>query len=324
MKYTYNMTTSREDLERYADEADFCRQLRGFDGVELMVFGEDERHVLPEGSVLGLHMNCRAGWLDFWNRDEAALIREYDDLDTCRAQFGGTLDPQRLVEEFRRDHALAKRFGAEYMVYHLSDCTLEETFTQRFRHRDEEVIDAAAAIINEATAGSDGGVLLLLENLWLPGLTFTRPEMTRRLLEKVSYPNVGLMLDTGHLLHTNWALRSQREGVAYISRLLDEHGDLCRYIRGVHLNQSLTGDYCRKTAENPPRMAETYAARSTQMFYHAFAVDRHQPFTAPGIRELLDRIGPDYCTFEFITENRRQHDAFLRTQRRALGLPLFE
>jgi len=41
------------------------------------------------------------------------------------------------------------------------------------------------------------------------------------------YPNVGLMLDTDYLLHTNLSLNSQQEGIAYIHRLLDEHGELC-------------------------------------------------------------------------------------------------
>ncbi len=318
MKYTFNMTTSSDDVERYTDSADFCRQLQGFDGVELMYFGEDERHIIPENRILGLHMSYHMNWLDFWNRDETALCREYDDLETCRMQYGGTLDPYRLVEEFRRDHALARRFGVEYMVYHLSDCSLEETFTYRFRHTDEEVIDAAIEIINEATAGMDDGVLLLLENLWLPGFRFTRPDMTERLLSGVRYPNVGLMLDTGHLLHTNLNLRSQQEGIAYIHRLLDQHGDLCRYIRGVHLNQSLTGAYCQETMRNPPVLGETYGERCTKMFYHAFAVDKHLPFSAPGIRELLERIDPDYCTFEFITKDRQQHSAFLCAQWKAL------
>ena len=32
------------------------------------------------------------------------------------------------------------------------------------------------------------------------------------------------MLDMGHLLHTNTALRTQEEGVVYINSLLDMHG----------------------------------------------------------------------------------------------------
>ncbi len=325
MKLAINMTTSPEDLDRFGTSADLQKLLRGFDGVELMYFGEDERGILPPDSVVGLHMSYHANWLDFWREDREALLREYDDMDTCRAVYGGTLDPRRLVEEFRRDHAYALRFGAKYMVYHLSDSSIEESFTRRFRHTDEEVIDAGCEIINEAMAGvKDTGVALLLENLWLPGLRFTRPEMTRRLMEGIEYPNKGIMLDVGHLLHNDLDIQTQEEGIAYIHGLLDAHGELCRHVRGIHLNQSITGDYCRKMMENPPEMGKTYRERSTQMFYHAFNVDKHRPFTGKGIRELIDRIAPEFLTFEFITDDNAQHSQFLRAQREALGLPLFD
>ncbi len=325
MKITVNMTTSPDDVDRFESVKDTERLLRGFDGVELMYWGEDERHVIPEDRIVGFHMSYHANWLDFWRQDEAALIREYDDLETCRACYGGTLDPNRLVEEFRRDYALARRFGAEYMVYHMSDCSIEESFTRRFRHTDEEVVDAGCEIINAAMKGvEDTSVALLLENLWLPGLRFTRPEITKRLLDGIEYPNKGIMLDVGHVLHNDLDIRTQEEGIAYIHRLLDAHGDLCRTVRGVHLHQSLTGDYAREVMENPPDLGKTYRERSSKMFYHAFAVDKHQPFTGKGIRELIDRIDPEYLTFEFITDDNAQHKAFLRAQREALGLPLFD
>ena len=320
MKVSVNMTNSEDDVRRFQDAADCERFLTGYDGVELMYFDGAEKDVIPPGRVVGLHMSYHANWLDFWRQNEAELIKEYDDLETCRMCYGGTLDKNRIVEEFRRDHALAKRFGAKYMVYHLSDCSIEETFTRRFRYTDEEVIDAACEIINEATAGEDDSVALLLENLWLPGFRFTRPEMTRRMLDGVKYPNKGIMLDTGHVLHNNLDLKTQEEGIRYIHSLLDAHGELCRYIRGVHLNQSLTGDYCREMMEHPPKMGESYWKRSEQMFYHAFAADKHLPFTGEGIRELIQRINPEYLTFEFITESREQHEAYLRAQRKALGM----
>ena len=70
---------------------------------------------------------------------------------------------------------------------------------------------------------------------------------------------------------------------------------------------------------------KTYRERSWKMFSHAYAVDKHQPFTAPGVRALImERIAPEFLTFEFITDDNAQHGAFLRQQREALGLPLFD
>ena len=326
MKLSINLTTSPEDLDRFASSAELEALIRGFDGVELMYYGEDERKIIPPDRIVGFHMQNHNYWLDFWRRDEEALRREYDDLETAKASFGGTLDPEKLVEEFRRDFALAKRFGAQYAVWHVSDAGILESFTRRYRHTDEEVIDAACEVINAALEGEkDPSVALLLENLWLPGLRFTRPEMTARLLEGIRYPNKGVMLDTGHLLHNELDLRDQEEGVAYINRLLDAHGELIKAVRGVHLNQSITGDYARSMMANPPELGKTYRERSWKMFSHAYAVDKHQPFTAPGVRALImERIAPEFLTFEFITDDNAQHGAFLRQQREALGLPLFD
>jgi sugar phosphate isomerase/epimerase len=326
VKLSINLTTSPEDLDRFASSEDLVKLLRGFDGVELMYYGEDERKIIPPDRIVGFHMSNHNYWVDFWRQDKEALAREFDDLETAKASFGGTLDPQRLVEEFRRDFALAKRFGAQYAVWHVSDAGIEESFTRRYRHTDEEVADAACEVINAALEGEkDASVALLLENLWLPGLRFTRPEITARLLEGVKYPNKGIMLDTGHLLHNELDLRDQAEGVAYIEKLLDAHGALAKAVRGVHLNQSVTGDYAKSIMARPPELGKTYRERSWKMFSHAYAVDKHQPFTAPGVRELiLERIAPEFLTFEFITDDNAQHAQFLRQQRRALGLPLID
>jgi hypothetical protein len=55
------------------------------------------------------------------------------------------------------------------------------------------------------------------------------------------------------------------------------------------------------------------------MFEHAFKVDLHRPFTCPGVLELIERIAPEYLTFEFITENTSQHKAYLQEQKKALA-----
>ena len=326
MKLTVNLTTSPEDLDRFASREELEALIRGFDGVELMYYGEDERKIVPPDRIVGFHMSNHNHWVDFWRQDEAALRREYDDLETAKAAFGGTLDPEKLVEEFRRDFALARRFGAQYAVWHVSDAGIRESFTRKYRHTDEEVIDAACEVINAALAGEeDDSLVLLLENLWLPGLRFTRPEITARLLEGIRYPNKGIMLDTGHLLHNELDLRDETEGVDYIGKLLDAHGSLAGSVRGVHLNQSITGDYALSMMEHPPELGKTYRERSWKMFSHAYAVDKHRPFTAPGVRELImERIAPEFLTCEFITDDNAQHGEFLRRQREALGLPVID
>jgi len=313
------MTTSSEDTRRFESRDDFLEFMNGFDGVELMQFEEDTRGIIPKERVIGLHMGYFPYWIDFWNGDLEAVAREFDSLD-CAYSFYGGRDRSAIVKRYRRDLEYAHRWGAEYVVFHVSEATIAETFHLKYRHTDEEMIDATIELLNELFAEEDGSIALLMENLWQPGLTFTRPEMTRRLLDGVRYPNKGIMLDTGHILHTDLKLRTQEEGLAYIHSLLDLHGDLCRHIRGMHLNQSLTGDYMEKTMLNPPDLSGSYADRSAKMFWHAFAVDKHLPFTCKGVDELVRRVSPEYLTFEFITSDRTQHRQYLDAQRRALGL----
>lgn len=320
MKRTFNFTFCDDDLFRYKDREDFLSVLeRGFDGIELNFYQEDKRGVVPVENIIGLHMSYFPCWLDFWRQNEEKLIKEYGSMEEAERQFGGK-GKEAILARFRRDLANAKRFGAEYVVFHVSDCYLHETFTFRYTYSDEEVIDAACEIINELCKELDGSMAFLMENLWQPGLTFTRPEMTCRLLEGVHYENKGIMLDTGHLMHTNFNLQTQEEALAYINEILDEHGELCKHIRGVHLHQSLTGEFCKTSMKQPPVLPQEYQQRQWKMYEQAFAVDKHLPFTCKGVDKLIARIAPEYLTFEFITENRRQHDEFLAMQLAALSV----
>lgn len=315
----FNLTTSYEDLDRFADQKELVEFMNGFDGVELMQFEEDRKGKIPKEKVIGLHMGYFPYWVDFWNGNEEALLKEFDSRENWERAYGGN-DRSAIVNRLKKDLKWAHHYGAEYVVFHVSDARIEETFTLKYQHTDEEVIDATIELINELLKNEDGSIAFLVENLWQPGLSFTRPEMTRRLLEGIQYPNKGIMLDTGHLLHTNLKLRTLEEGLGYIHSLLDEHGELCKYIRGVHLNQSLTGEYCEEIMKNPPDLGNTYEERFGKMFWHAFAVDKHLPFTCDGIKELIDRISPEYLTFEFITADKICHKEFLDAQRNALKI----
>lgn len=319
MKLQFNLTTSIEDMKRLNSRDDLLNLLQDFDGVELMQFEDDERGIIPKERVIGLHMGYFPYWLDFWNGDLESVRREFDSLETAYQIYEGQ-DRNAILNRFRRDLEYAHHWGAEYVVFHVSDATIADSFRLKYRHTDEEVIDGTLELLNELFAEEDGSIALLVENLWQPGLSFTRPEMTKRLMDGIRYPNKGIMLDTGHLLHTNLDLQTQEEGLAYIHSLLAAHGDLCRHIRGVHLNQSLTGEYCKQTMQNPPDLSANYSDRYGKMFWHAFAVDKHLPFTCDGIDRLIDRTAPEYLTFEFITADSAQHREYLDAQQKALHI----
>ena len=104
-------------------------------------------------------------------------------------------------------------------------------------------------------------LIFLMENLWWPGLTLTRPEITRRLLDKIHYPKKGIMLDTGHLMHTNLELAAQEEAVDYILDMVRAHSDMIPYMKGIHLNQSLTGQYVKDLLKKRDEMPKTHKER---------------------------------------------------------------
>ncbi|MCF0143350.1 MAG: TIM barrel protein [Parasporobacterium sp.] len=286
----------------------------GFDGVELMFVENNEQDIITPAEVTGVHAVFPEYWLDFWRGDMKACLKELDTTENVLKMYGGS-DRMLLVYKLRSQFEKARQWNAEYMVLHAMHCTPEETWTLKFSKTDEEIVEALCEIINKAIPYDADGPVLLLENLWESGFTFTRPEITKKLMEGISYPRKGIMLDTGHLAHTNLDLRNPKEALQHINAQLDKHGDLCSYIKGIHLNMSVTGAYMKSVMENPPAPLPTYEERMGQLFEYVFRVDGHRPFVCHGISDLIDRISPDYLTYEIISNNLPDFMAMLDAQR---------
>ena len=317
MKTLFNMTTDHYDLTRYQNEGEFRQFMTGFDGIELMCFDADTENIIAQDMVVGLHTKMVNYWIDLWRGNHEELLREHGTAEQSEKYYG-VATKEHLINSFKDELSNAVRYGAEYMVLHVSNSAIVESITRRFRHTDAEIIDAFCDIINSAFAGVKDGPTLLFENLWYPGLTFTAPDMTRRLMDKIEYENKGIMLDTGHIMHMNMELKSQEEAVSYIHKMLDIHGDLTQYVRGVHLNKSLTGAFAKEVMENPPVLAEDYAERVSQLYEYIFKIEEHHPFTCKGVKGLVERINPEYLVFEFVTMDSEQHRGFLKEQLAAL------
>ncbi len=172
MKRTFNLTTYSDDLDRYRDRADLLSALRDFDGLELMHCGEDARGIVPPEKIVGVHLCFFPYWYDFYTGDMAACERNLGGPDAVRALYGGDTR-EALVEAYRRDIEKARVKGAEYVVFHVADCSDEELFTLRYRHTSAEVATAAVELLNTLFPEPDGDMALLMENLWHPGLTLT-------------------------------------------------------------------------------------------------------------------------------------------------------
>lgn len=317
MKIQINMTDTFGDMDRFASKEEVSELLEGFDGLELMSFENRIHEKIPAERVVGLHTRSFNCWYDFWKGNKERCLAEFGDKEAIEANFGGA-SPEALLTHYREDIAAARRYGAQYMVFHVSDCTAAEVMSGVYAHTDAEVIDAFCEMINRLFPEDWDGPEILLENLWEPGLTFLDPEMTRRLIEGVHCRKKGIMLDTGHLMNTNPALRTPEEATDYIRRILDRNGALCRWIRGVHLNLSLSGEFVEETRKNLPDLSGSYSERYTKMFEYVFKADQHRPYLCAGVEALIERIAPEYLTFEFITNDRTEHQAFLKAQKAAL------
>ncbi|HHU06100.1 MAG TPA: TIM barrel protein [Clostridiales bacterium] len=319
MKITTNITNTYFDVDRFTGEddvRDFCRRHR-LDGFELLPYEVNTLGVVPDDMVVGVHLSYYNCWVDFWTGNLVEILEEYGDLESVNQILGA--DRSAFVQKYRSQLDFAESIGAEYVVFHVSEVSMREALSYSFKHSDAQVIDASVELINEMLDCGNYSFMFLVENLWWPGFTMTSPDITRRLLEGIHYNNKGIMLDTGHLMHTNNDLSTQEEAVKYIHAALDAHGELCRYIKGVHLQQSLTGEYVRRLIKSPAPLFEgTYYERMGQMYPYINGMDTHLPFTAKGVRGLVERISPDYLTYEFITRGREEQEEFISRQNAAL------
>jgi hypothetical protein len=231
--------------------------------------------------------------------------------------FGG-FSRDAMIETLKKNLRFARTYSPEYVVFHVSNVSLDQCVTRVAHYTDEEVVEAAIEVLNTLFRDSDDTFTLLLENLWWTGLKMDKPELTKRLLDGIEYKNKGVMLDLGHLLHTNTALRSLDEGVDYIHRILDCYDDL-GFIKGVHLHQTLSGEYAERIMRNPIIVEGTYFEKVMALQYHVFEIDNHKPFLSKRIGSVLERINPEYLILEFISETREELSRFITEQQAYLG-----
>jgi hypothetical protein len=144
-----------------------------------------------------------------------------------------------------------------------------------------------------------------------------KPELTARLLDGIEYNRKGIMLDTGHLLHTNTALRTLDEAIDFIHRTLDLYDDL-GFIKGVHLNQTLSGEYAEYIMQNPLKVEGSYYDKVMALQNHIYKIDNHKPFLSKRIGTVLERINPDYLVLEFISAGREELSRFIIEQKEFL------
>ena len=287
------------------------------DGIEFMLCTPWDRAMFPQTYIKGVHLLFWPTWVDFWRGNRAALMAEFGSEENIRAYYGSS-DISDWVAAWKENLRQAAECQPQYLVLHVAHNRTSEMYTRAFAATDEDVIRATIELVNEIACEIPQGCKLLFENLWWPGLTFCQPHLAAMLLEQVDYPDTGFMLDTGHLMNTNLALRSEADGAAYVMKIYRDLGAVGKYVYGLHLHQSLSGSYVREMMRRNAGACDPLDWR-TAMDY-VMCVDRHEPFRTEAARRILDAVQPAYLVHEFLQRSRTDWERKIRTQQHALGI----
>ena len=317
-----NMSTYRYDVERfkgdYKEIEKFLNQ-NSLDGVELLGVGALDEDIIPKRLIKGVHLSYYPIWVDFWNEDEEALKRQFKNDEEIKIYYG-SLDKQVLIEKFRNEIKMADRIEAKYVVFHISHVELEETYNYKFKTSNEKVLKASVEFINEVLKGLDTKIEILFENLWWPGLTLLNRVETRNFIEKINYENKGIMLDTGHLINTNVNISSENEAIEYILKVLEDLKDVKSFIKGIHFNYSLSGDYVRAQIrkQRNDKSKFTLEEMKKNIHGHVINIDEHKPFRSYNAKKIVESVNPKYLTYEFITTSLNQLNEYVEIQNKVL------
>lgn len=172
---------------------------------------------------------------------------------------------------------------------------------------------------------SDGEppVTLAIENLWWPGLDFLFPAEVDDFAARLEFSNWNFLLDTGHLMNTNIALRCEDEAIDFVlDRVSRLSKDVQEKIKSLHLNCSLSGEYQLKQVQEglPFNWSElNFSDKYSSARNHVLQIDQHLPFQSSRVKEILAELNPEIVIHEFITKSMDEFSEKLATQMNALG-----
>lgn len=282
------------------------------DGIEIMFYDQWDETLYPKAILQGVHLRFWPAWLDFWHGNNDELLKEFGSEENIVACYGGRTR-EAWLSIYRQNIKTAVKTGAQYMVFHVSHARIQELFSWQFNASDSEVIGATIELVNELVDEIPPDMALLFENLWWPGLTLKNPALVAQLLDHVKHPNVGIMLDVGHLMNTNQDLRTEAEGIDYILAILHSLGDYRRYVRGIHLHKSLSGEYMKQSL-----WGEKEKYDMGEIMTHVLKIDQHQPFVTSEVQRLVDDIQPEFLVHEFMYSSIEEWSQKIKVQKAAL------
>lgn len=295
-----------EALKNYLD-------VTGLDGVELFIYQKQPYEGSYINTTVGVHLKYWPFWLDFWRGETNFLKNKFGTKENMEKFYFGAKDKEEWLEAIRGHIKIALKEEPEYLVWHVSESDDEEIFTFDFKYSDREVIEATVEVYNAVKEIIPKNVKVLFENLWWPGLKLTDKRIVEAFFQLLDDDNVGIMLDTGHLMNTNTKLKSENDAVKYLCEVVYNLGNLKDRIKGLHLSCSLSGEYLNSFCRNKPIQADY-----VDVMKHITSIDRHQAWSISAIGDLLKIVNPEYVVHELyyndfneLTELVKQQQALL-------------
>ena len=302
-----------QEIQAYAGKMPGYLHDNALDGIELYVYQQEPYQVDYTASSVGVHLKYWPYWLDFWSGDTVNLNKNFSDFEEIKKYYSNSVNQTQWLQAIRNNIRAGLAVKPEYFVWHVSHCDLKEIFTFDFRYTDEQVIDATIEVFNSVCDIIPDDVTVLFENLWWPGLRLVRPEIVDRFFCGIKKRNVGIMLDTGHLLNTNVALHNESEAVTFICQTVDKLGMYKNYIKGMHLSCSLSGTYQKQSLQKQ----HTDSSMSAIM-KHITSIDQHRIFKEAGLKQLIDFLQPDYLVHELFYDNLAELAGLVKIQQQLL------
>ena len=299
----------------------------GFDGIEYMIKESqpaDNIILPPKHLVKGVHFPFWISWLLFWRGEWGKLEQQLGGEENAIRYFGGRT-PDAMVGTYRWCADVARQLEADYVVIHADHVYFEEALTFDFIQRDSDVLRAAAEFANASLDGTESEIEVLFENSWWPGLRLNDASIVSEFLDSLKQPRRGLVLDTGHLMNSNPRLTTEKEALEFIEETLDALGDLVQDIRVIHLQKSLTRHKIlapRLKALAGFQRATTYEEKYSVAYEYALSIDEHHAFSDQSVADIIERIKPDYLTYEFIAHSKDELIEFILSQHRCVGIEL--
>lgn len=301
VKYLFNYPV----IDWYEKELQLMGQSLGeyvasmkLNGIEQLIY--DNNMILKYKELtIGVHLEYWSYWIDFWWNNQQRLDYIFESNEEKKHYYKAQ-NIYEWIEYIKKNITLALNLKPQYLVWHVSEANVQEIFTYNFYYNDRQVLLATSEVFNEVAKIIPDNVLILFENLWWPGLRLNSMENVVYFFEKLKHNNVGIMLDTGHLMNTNINLTSELEASIFIKDIVNNLGSFASLIKGVHLNCSLSGQYQKKFIEQQFKFCEFDKHR---LWEHIIKIDKHEIFQTKAPSFLIDYIQPQYVVHELAYDN---------------------